>query len=106
MYGALLVEKTDPRADMAVLFIHTAGKGCGNGCGLITGGDPCADMAVLLMHNKGIRGVIRGCVSLLAMPVVCIEPTRIYFFLCYSTMFLLSFCLPSVGGARPRGIDV
>ena len=29
MYGALLVEKTDPRADMAVLFTHNEGKGCG-----------------------------------------------------------------------------
>lgn len=26
MYGALLVEKTDPQADMAVLFLHNEGE--------------------------------------------------------------------------------
>ena len=63
-------------------------------------------MAVLLMHNEG-KGcdqdvcLITGGIPLCLPPVICIETTQIHFFLCYSTVFLLSFCLPSVGGARP-----
>lgn len=62
MNGALLVDRTDPRADVAVLFMHNEGK-CGRGALLVDRTDPWADVAVLFMHNEGKCG--RGAAVLL-----------------------------------------
>ena len=56
---SLLVEKTDPRADMAVLFMHNEGEGVWSHYWWRRQTHGCADMAVYSLCIMKVRGSLR-----------------------------------------------